>query len=480
MKKIILVVLSAVVLLGAIVLVNTFRKKSVQRQYAYEQPAPLPDSALQHFQRAINFQTISYGDPAKLDTAVFFGFHRFLASAYPLVHEKLTKETVANYSLLYRWQGSDEALKPAILMAHQDVVPIEEGTEDMWSVDPFAGEVKNDTIWGRGTVDDKINLISILEAAEKLLQNGFQPKRTIYFFFGHDEEMGGTGAQAAAALLKSRGVKADLVLDEGGIVTNYQVPGMSKPVALLGTSEKGFMSLEFTVEKNGGHSSMPEAETSIDILTKAIVKLRAHPFDPDFSPSLLGFIEHLGPEMKFSQRMAFANLWLFKPMVVSIYEQSGPGNAMVRTTVAPTILDAGIKDNVIPTIAKATVNFRLLPGDTAEEVINRVKRIIADDRVDITMQRAFVSEPSGVTSAKSFAYSKIDAAIKRSVQDVASAPFLMIGGTDSRYFDQVSDGIIKFSPMTDPIGFHGINERISVDSYRTAVSFFETLMSDLE
>jgi len=476
MKRFFLLLFSAVILLAVVVLINTFRKKSVQKQYTAQPAPPLSPRAVEHFQQAIRHKTISFGDASLLDTGHFFGFHRFLQQAYPLIHKTLTREVVANYSLLYRWQGKNDQLKPIILMAHQDVVPVEEGTENMWAVDPYGGVVKEDTIWGRGTVDDKINLISMMESAEKLLQEGYTPERTIYFFFGHDEEMGGSGARAAAALLKSRGVVAELILDEGGIITNYQVPGMTKPVALLGTSEKGFLSLDFTVHKSGGHSSMPDKETAIDILTRAIVKLRAKPFDPDFSPSLRGFIDHLGPEMPFTQRMAFANLWLFRPMIVSIYEESGAGNAMLRTTIAPTILDAGVKDNVIPTIAKATINFRLLPGDSSEAVIARVKKIINDERIVIDKHRDFVSEPSAVTSTEGYAFSKVDEVIKRTLPGVISSPFLMIGGTDSRYFNEVSTGIIKFSPMADPIGFHGINERISLDSYRTAIWFYEQLM----
>jgi carboxypeptidase PM20D1 len=363
-------------------------------------------------------------------------------------------------------------------MAHQDVVPIEEASAKMWTVDPFAGTSKNNFIWGRGATDDKINLISILEATERLLSENFQPERTIYFAFGHDEEVGGKGAQAIAALLKSRDIKADLVLDEGGIITNDKVPGMNKPVALIGTSEKGYLSLQLSAEKNGGHSSMPEKETSIDILSRAIVKLREHPFEARFSPSTQGFIRYLGPEMPFTNKMAFANTWLFKPMVIGIYEKSAGGNAMIRTTAVPTIIDAGIKDNVIPTVATATVNFRLLPGDSSSLVMRKVRDIINDDRIRISVAGSFISEPSAVTTEDSYAYKKIEEIVKRSFKGVLTSPFLMIGGTDSRYFEEVSSGIIKFSPMIDPVGFHGIDERVSLESYQSSIWFFEQLIRE--
>lgn len=464
------------IVLVTILLLNTFTKSSVQMRVE-ARPAPeITDSALQHFKEAIAFKTISFGDRSLFDSTQFLGFRNFLERAYPGFHEQTTREIIKGYTLLYTWKGKNPSLKPIVLMAHQDVVPIEEGTESLWTVNPFAGEIKEGFIWGRGTTDDKINLISLLEAAEKLIRNKFQPEQTIYFSFGHDEEVGGTGAIAVAKLLKERGVEAEFVMDEGGIITTNQIPGITKPVALIGTSEKGFLSILLSVEKAGGHSSMPARETAIDILTSAIVRLRANPFEARFSESMSGFIESLGPEMPFVQRLAFANPWLFRGMIVGIYESSAGGNAMVRTTVAPTILQAGMKDNVIPTLATATINFRLLPGDKVEAVINKVKEIIADDRITVNVFGGF-SEASSVTPMNSTGYKQIEKAIKTSYADLLTSPFLMIGATDSRYFGEVSPNIIKFSPMIDPIGFHGIDERVSLESFKTALWFYEQLLT---
>lgn len=480
MKKILRYLFVGLILLVCVLLVNTYTKLSPQMRVE-ALPAPeITPAALQHFKEAISFKTISYGDHAKFDSAQFLEFRKFLETTYPTFHAKLEREIVGGYTLLYKWKGKNEQLKPIILMAHQDVVPIEEGTESIWTVDPFAGEIKDNFIWGRGTTDDKMNLISMLEAAEKLLLKNFQPEQTIYFSFGHDEEIGGSGAIAVAKLLKARGVQAEFVMDEGGIITTNQIPGITKPVALLGTSEKGFLSAVLSVEIAGGHSSMPAPETAIDVLTKAIVKLRANPFEARFSESMTGFIESLGPEMPFVQRLAFANPWMFKSMIVGIYESSPGGNAMVRTTIAPTIIQAGIKDNVIPTLAKATINFRLLPGDKAEAVMSKVKEIIADDRVKVSVLEGAFSEASAVTPMNSEGYRKIEKAIKTSYRDLLTSPFLMIGATDSRYFGEVSPNIIKFSPMIDPIGFHGIDERVSLESYKTALWFYEQLLKESE
>ena len=479
-KRALLFLLVALLALTGVLLFNTLQFKS--RQLSVDAiPAPeIPGQALQHFQGAIKYKTISYGDSTKLDTAAFLGFHKFLETTYPLVHATLTHERVASYSLLYKWEGKNSALAPIVLMAHQDVVPIEEETKTMWSVDPFAGVVKDNSIWGRGTTDDKINLVSIMEAAEKLISEKYQPERTIYLAFGHDEEMGGVGARAMAAVLKSKGIKADLVLDEGGIITKDKVPGVTQPVALIGTSEKGYLSIELIVEKNGGHSSMPDQETAIDILAKALVRLREKPFHAEFSESTEGFLQHIGPEMPFMQKLVFANGWLFKGVIIGIYEKTASGNAFVRTTIVPTIFKAGIKDNVVPTVAKVTINMRLLPGDKSETVIAKVKETIQDDRVKITSVPAFISEASEVTPEESFAYKKVDKIIKQTFSNTITSPFLMIGATDSRYFNEVSAGIIKFSPMIDPIGFHGIDERVSVESYQSAMWFFEQLMRDTQ
>lgn len=479
-KKVLLGLLVVLLLLAAVLVFNTLQFKSKQLAIEAEPAHEISGVAVRHFQNAIHYRTISFGDTSRLDTAQFFGFHRFLKTTYPRVHANLKYERVGRYSLLYSWEGRNLALAPIVMMAHQDVVPIEEETRKMWTVDPFEGVVKDNYIWGRGTTDDKINLISIMESAEKLLEEKFQPERTIYFAFGHDEEMGGKGAQAMAALLKARGVQADLVLDEGGIITKDKVPGMSQQIALIGTSEKGYLSLELTVEKPGGHSSMPDKETSIDILANALVRLQQAPFESRLAESTIGFMEHLGPEMPFANKLVFANPWLFQSVIKGIYEKSPSGNAFVRTTFVPTIFKAGVKDNVIPTVAKVTVNFRLLPGDGGQFVIDRVKEIINDDRIKIEVASGFISEASEVTPVNSFAYATVNEAIRRTFPGTITSPFLLVGGTDSRYFGGVSKGIIKFSPMMDPIGFHGIDERVSLESYRSAIWFYEKLLRNIK
>ncbi|HRH57560.1 MAG TPA: M20/M25/M40 family metallo-hydrolase [Chitinophagales bacterium] len=477
MKKIIIFILATLFILIGFIAFKTITAPNLQSKVKYNSAPSLDSNSLKHFQQAITYQTISFGDASNWDSIPFINFRKFLETTYPLVHQKLEREIVNKYSYVYKWQGKNTALNPFILMAHQDVVPIEESTIKQWTCRPFEGTVKDGFIWGRGTTDDKINLISILESTEKLLQENFQPERTVYFVFGHDEEIGGkNGAVKVAELFKQRNIKADIIIDEGGIITKEKVPGLSKPVALIGTSEKGYMSLELSVNKKGGHSSQPENETAIDILLKAIVRLRINPFEARFVESTQGLMKHLGPEMDFPNNMAFANAWLFKPLIIKNYSNSGTGNAMIRTTAVPTIVNSGIKDNVVPTLATAVVNFRLLPGDSAVFVENKVRKLINDSRVMIKHYDENISEASPTTPTTSIAYTLVDSIVKKSYNNVLSAPFLLIGATDSRHFTTISDHIVKFSPMMDPIGFHGIDERVSLESYQHSLWFFEQFL----
>ena len=477
MKKLILLVLASLLIFIGIISFKTITAPHLQIKIKHN-PAPLlSDNALHHFQEAISFPTISYNDTLQWKAEPFIQFRQFLEKTYPLVHQKLNREIVSNYTLLYKWQGKDTTLAPFILMAHQDVVPIETATQNQWTCQPFAGTIKDGYIWGRGTTDDKINLISILESTEKLLSENFQPTRTVYFVFGHDEEIGGKqGAVKVAALFKQRNIKADLVMDEGGIVTKEKVPGINKAVALIGTAEKGYMSLLFSVNKKGGHSSQPDKETAIDILTKALVRLRENPFDAKFVEATQDFMRYLGPEMNFPNNLAFANAGLFKSLIDKNYSKTGTGNAMIRTTAVPTIINAGIKDNVIPTLATAVVNFRLLPGDSSAHIISKVNEINNDKRVIVSKFDDNISEASRTTSVKSIAFTRVDSLIKKSYAHVVSAPFLLVGATDSRHFADVSENILKFSPMLDPIGFHGIDERVSLESFRHSLWFFEQFL----
>ena len=365
-------------------------------------------------------------------------------------------------------------------MAHQDVVPVESGTETVWSEPPFEGVVKDGYIYGRGTVDDKGSMIALLEATEMLLKQGVQPQRTLYLVFGHDEELGGRqGAKAIAKVLESKGVHLQFVLDEGGEITIKKVPAMEeRPVAVIDTAEKGYISLKLSVNITGGHSAMPAKETAIDVLAAAITRIHQSPFEPSLSMASGDFFRFLAPEMPFIEKMTFANLWLFRPLVFKQLGNDNGGNAMMRTTISVTQFNSGLKDNVIPTNATAVVNFRILPGMTSKDVTAHVIRVINDKRVQHKIS-GFAVEPTPVTSTNHSSFQLLTTAIRQTFPNTVVVPYLGLGATDSRNFLHISEATLRFSPFTNTEGYHGINERVSIKQYYDAINFYYHFISKL-
>lgn len=480
MKKILLSILVAIGLLLAILFYNYLTVPSKQLAVQGE-PTDVSRivGAEERLAKSITFKTVSYEDDALMDYQPFLDFHQFLQEAYPQVFEVVELELVNDYSLLLKWNGQQSDLKPGVFLAHQDVVPVLEDTRDMWSVDPFEGKIIDGVLWGRGTIDDKINLLAQLEAIDFLLEEGFTPERDLYFAFGHDEEIGGEeGAAQIAQLLHSRGIEAEFVVDEGGFITYERVPGVSQAVALIGTSEKGFLNLELSTSIEGGHSSMPEGENSIQAISRAIQSLQDNPFSAKMSPSVQDFIEYIAPHSNFINRLAMSNLWLFKPLVYKIYSATGAGSAMVRTTMTPTIIQAGEKSNVIPDIAKAIVNYRLLPGTTVADAIAHTEKAINNPAIKVTALRE-QKEATEVSPIDNEPFKLLSNAIHLHFEDVVVAPFLMIAATDSRNYDIITSNIYKFSPMIDPIGFHGVDERLDLKDYSKTIGFYVDFMKGL-
>jgi carboxypeptidase PM20D1 len=460
MKKIFLGLITVFILLLIIIAIKTIAFKSLQIEPVTTSLPAFGNESADHLSGAIKFPTISYSAALPIDTAAFTGLHEFLSKEYPLVHSILKKEIFSRFSLLYTWEGKNLQLKPVILMAHMDVVPA--GETDSWTKPPFSGENDGSFIWGRGTLDDKVSMISILEAVEKLLAENFQPERTIYLAFGHDEEIGGLrGASVIAAALKNRGTDAEFVLDEGYAVVIGMVPMIKKPVALIGTSEKGYLSVSMTVEMEGGHSAYPGKETAITVLCKALDNIIGNQMNAVISEPLNDFMRYIGPEMPFYARAIFANKWLFKGVILKIYEGSKTSNAMVRTTTAPTIFNAGMKDNVIPTKAEAVVNFRILPGETTADVMEHLKSVISDDRVRILKLEGF-NEPPPASPADVSGFRTILTTIRQVYPEALVAPNMMIAASDSRKYIEVSKNIYNFAPIIvtpeDLSRTHGLDE----------------------
>lgn len=481
MKKISLLVILLFVIFIGYILFNTLTFTSKQLQPEPVTLIDIPATAKENFSQAIAIPTVSHEDPADWDEKAFYRFREFLQEAYPLTHSLMEVTYINEFSIIYKWSGSDPSLNPVILMGHIDVVPVAAEDVDKWSAGPFSGEIKDGKIWGRGAIDDKISVIGNLEAVELLLKENFSPQRTVYLCFGHDEEIGGyMGATAIVDHLKGQGVQAEYVLDEGFAITREMVPGMQKDVALIGTAEKGFLTLELSVNIEGGHSSMPAKETAIDVMANAVVRLKNNPFPSEISQPVRDFMDYTGPEMStFMSKMAFANPGIFNSVIISNLQQEPSGNALVRTTTSPTIFRAGIKDNIIPNQARATVNFRTLPGTSISDVIERVKSIIDDDRI-IIKEGLFSSESPGASSVETFGYQTIHTSIKEIFPDVVVAPNLVVGATDSRHYYPISDNIYRFVPFyLDKYNiktFHGIDEHIRVEDFENSIRFYRQLI----
>ena len=479
LKSIVKLALVALLVVILILLVNTFRAPSSIPTFPSSYVEKANALAAQHLSDAIQLKTISYGDTLPIDTAQFVLFRKFMEGTYPLCHTKLTRKVINDFSFIYTWEGTDTTLAPYVLMAHMDVVPVESATESKWKVAPFSGAIVNDTIWGRGAADDKVAVIAIMESVEKLLSENHQPKRTIYLCFGHDEEVSGRrGAKLISQWFIENNIKPALVIDEGGQIDNTHFKQLGRPVAVIATGEKGYVNLDLSVEISGGHSSMPMKETAIDVLTNAIAKVRANPMPARFTPSIDELLNRTKDGEGFVKRMALNNLWLFRSMLVSQLEKTKETNAMIHTTIVPTIVKAGIKDNVIPSSANATLNSRILPGQSSDEVVDYVIKTINDDRVVVKKQTISLMEPSATTSTDHPSFKKVEGVVYKTVPNVIVSPFLMLGASDSRYFRSFSEAVLNFSAVADVKGFHNINERIGVADLNRMIYFYENLIQE--
>src|SRR5256884_1302265 len=370
---------------AAVALERPFTFRWRQPQAAAVEVEPLASAALaQRLAGALRFKTVSYQDSTQFDAREFDGFHRYLRATFPRLHAALKLEKVNGYGLLYEWTGSDANLPPIVLLAHQDVVPVELGTESRWTEPPFEGRIAGGYVWGRGALDDKGSLVGILEAVEHLVAVRTKPRRTVFLAFGYDEEVGGRrGAAHIADLLASRNVHPELVLDEGGALATGLVTGISAPVALVGIAEKGYVTVALTAQAEGGHSSMPPDETAVGILAAGITRLEHHQMSRAVRGPTAAMFDYLGPEMPFGPRLVLANRWLFERILARRFGATPQGNAMLRTTTAPTVLQAGIKENVLPSSARALVNFRILPGDSVASVLEHVRQAVRGSRVSL-------------------------------------------------------------------------------------------------
>jgi len=434
---------------------------------------------------AVRLKTVASATDVDANAGEFLALQAHLQASFPKTHAVLRREVIGKYGLLYSWAGSDAQAGPIALMAHQDVVPVAPGTEGDWQVAPFSGALKDGFVWGRGAWDDKGNLMSIMEAVEMRVAAGFQPRQTIYLAFGQDEEVGGErGARRIAALLKERGIRLRFAIDEGMLITEGAIAGLAKPAALIGVAEKGFLTVELVATATPGHSSMPPVvagTSAIGMLGTALARLETEQMPLEIRGVARETFETLAPEMGGLNRVLLSNLWLFRPLVESQLKTMASANASLRTTTALTVVNAGQAENVLPGRATALVNFRLLPGDTSDAVVDHVVRSIGNPAIRVG-RLPTGSEASRVAATDAPGYSAISRTLAELHPDIVVAPALMIGATDSRHFDSVAANVYKFSPVRasaeDLKRFHGTNERISTANYVEMIQFYHQLIGN--
>ena len=474
-----------IIALVAVALIRTALFKS---QQVAVKPAPRVDidvnAASGRFARALRFRTISDIDPAKVDNQAFSDFYAFLDSTFPLVKATLVKEVVNGSSILYTWKGSDPKARPILLMGHSDVVPVEAGTENAWKHQPFAGEIADGCVWGRGAQDVKVNVMSVLESFEYLLKERYTPKRTICLAIGHTEEtLDQEGNGKIAELLQSRGVRFEMVVDEGGSITKGLLGGVAAPVALVGTAEKGHLALELAVTAESGHAAMPPKETAAGILCAAVSRIEKNQYPLRIAGVTKQMFQTVGPEMPFGNRLALANLWLLGGVVRSQLAASNSMASVLHTTIAPTMLQGSQRENVLPIKATGVVDFRIMPGESVESVTERARATIKDDRVKITVLPG-ATEPTPVTDAGLPAYKTLERTIREVFPGVIVTPFLCFARTGSRSYISISDSTFRFSPVintTESLAqMHGTNERLAVDNYGDSIRFYIQLIRNVD
>lgn len=468
------VVIAAVAVLLVIVIIRAASVRPIPFEVTPGEELTVDaDAVADKLAGALRLETVTRPDapPAR---EPLLALHDHLERSFPRVHATLTREVVADYSLLYTWRGSDPAARPIAILAHLDVVPVDPNELAEWEQPPFSGAVAGGFVWGRGAVDNKNSVISILQAVEQLLESGAQPRRTIYLAFGHDEEGDGGGARAIVERLRSRDVRLEFTLDEGMLILERQMP-IAAPVALVGVAEKGYLSVRLRVRSESGHSSIPARAGSITTLADAIQQLRDHPLPADLRPPTGLLFDALAPEMSFGMRAVFANRWLFDPLILRLLASRPATDAMIRTTTAFTMIDGGVKDNVLPGVASVVINHRILPGETIEDVLAHVRRVVPDPAIELEPLPGG-RDPTRVSAADGPGFLAVRRALARTYPEVVTVPGLVIGGTDSRFYEEIADDSYRFSPLRfepeDNHRFHGLNERIPIEDLAGGVRFY--------
>lgn len=473
---IILAVLACFILI--LVLRALLVKDTAEKPEVYEKPEIDLDAAVKKVQGAVRIPTVSMRDETIPDKP-FYDLQAYLEKTFPLFHEKAQKRVIAGYSLLYTIEGSDKSLKPAMFMGHQDVVPPQ---QEGWTYPPFSAEIADGCIWGRGTFDMKSQLVSIFEATEMHLREGKMPKRTMYFCFGHDEEIAGNGAKAMCKVLAEEGVEFEFIFDEGMTPVNASMVGIDGPLALVGVCEKGWVNAKITAKGNAGHAAMPPKETTAVSLAKAVVKLNKHQMKARFTPAVNMLIKSVCPKTSFGFRLLMANADILKPLVKPILLRISPAvAAMLRTTMAFTVLHASDAPNVMPDESYAIVNCRVNLGERVEDVKTHMQKVLGN-KYEIELAATGQHEPTSMSDLDSFGWRMMQKTVAEVFPGGVTAPFPFVAGTDSKYYDSLTNCTFKFSPhITDKkyrAGMHNVNEYFKLSDVESDIQFYYRFMQN--
>ena len=433
------------------------------------------EKAVAHLQDLIRARTVSYRDKTLEDEAEFEKLEALLPKLFPHVAQTCTFLKPGPRSLLFHWKGKS-ADKPGVLMAHYDVVPV---NEEAWDKPAFDAVIEDGVMWGRGTLDTKGTLLGVLEASDNLMAQGFVPANDLYLAFAGDEEISGDGAPAIVRWFQEHGIQPDFVLDEGGAVVENVFPGVKIPSAMVGIGEKGPMDVKLVLDSAGGHASTPPPHTPVGELAQAITRIETHPFPFQLTPPAAEMFDTLGRRSTFLFRMIFANLWCFRPLLNLICRMSGGElNALVRTTVAFTQMQGGEAFNVLPPHAWAGANLRLIGTDTVESAKAYLEKVIANDKIKVEVVQGM--NPSRISTTNCEPWQRLSSAIRGTWTDAVVSPYLMLACSDSRHYGVLSDHVYRFSAMAlskaERGMIHANNERVPLDTIEKTVAFYQRLI----
>ena len=482
------ILLGALAVLAAVLLVRTARFTKAPptaqppRDVSDRIDAQLPADRLLAL---IRCKTVADPDPGKIDRSQFEKLHALLREFYPLVHQTMEREQINGYNLLYRWRGTDPDRRPIALLSHLDVVPAV--NEADWTYPPFEGHDDGEMIWGRGATDMKNQLVMVLEACERLIAQGYTPKQDVYLCFGQNEEIGdvpaGTGADGLAALLEQRGLRFDCVIDEGGCITDGEENGVPGKLCIIGAAEKGYATIRLTSRSAGGHSSRPPRTTALGRVCAAAVQVEKHPMKPMLIPPVEEMLRATAPYMRsFTMRLFAANLWLFRPLLLRVAARSDAFRAGVSTTFAVTQAEGSRRDNILPQDPVIGVNCRILPGQTLQQALDHVRRVVRDPAVEVSYSYAHQVDRISPTDTRAFA--KLGELVQRYYPGTVICPYIQFGASDARNYYRVTDNVYRIMPVYLPAELanlaHGTDERIHKKTLASGIALLMDFLSEYD